>query len=447
MDYIVVAVLGFIGGAFSGFFLWEPKRLRLDKQKRDQETQLQRLKKAAQANDDRTQSLDTRAAELDATQRAFEDKQARLKAEEYERVESAWAEFRKAELRLKTETDRFRERAISFKDLEDENGILKRDLRNLAIQVRKLQLDRDQQRQTQEMLDEKVKEVGSRYLKDTVKWISASLNPNNFATCKQRLQDVIERIRGAGFDVTETEESALLTNLKSEYQKAVRAAFEREEQARIKAQIREEQLRQKEIDRELKQLEREREAIKAALEKALADAKDQHSEEVDRLKARLAEAEARSQRAISQAQLTKSGHVYVISNIGSFGEGVFKVGMTRRLEPLDRVRELGSASVPFPFDVHAMISCNDAPSLENVLHRTLHKTRINKTNPRKEFFKADIETIFQIVKEHHGEIEYVVDAEAIQYRQSISMSDEDQEFIESVYDDLDEENEVAVGEA
>ena len=238
----------------------------------------------------------------------------------------------------------------------------------------------------------------------------------------------------------------MFANLKAEYQKAVRAAFEREEQARIKAQIREEQLRQKEIDRELKQLEREREAIKAALEKALADAKDQHSEEVERLKARLAEAEAKSQRAISQAQLTTSGHVYVISNIGSFGDGIFKVGMTRRLEPLDRVKELGDASVPFPFDVHAMISCNDAPTLENALHRKLHKTRINKTNPRKEFFKTDIETIFQVVKEHHGEVEYVVDAEARQYRQSISMSDEDEEFIESVYDDLDEENEVTMDE-
>lgn len=447
MDYIMIAVLGFIGGAVSGFPFWEPKRIRLEKQKRDQETQLQRLKKIGQANDDRAQALETKATEFVTAQKEFEEKQSRLKSEEGERVESVWAEVRKAESRLKIESDRFHARFISAKELQDENGILKQDLRNLAVKVRKLQLDRDQQQQTQETLDEKIKDVGSRYLKDTVKWISTSLNPNNFATCKQRLQDVIERIRAAGFNVTATEESALLANLKAEYQKAVRAAFEREEQARIKAQIREEQLRQKEIDRELKQLEREREAIKAALAKALADAKDQHSEEVDRLKARLAEAEARSQRAISQAQLTKSGHVYVISNIGSFGPDVYKVGMTRRLEPLDRVKELGDASVPFPFDVHAMISCDDAPTLENALHRSLHKTQINKTNPRKEFFKTNIEAIFQIVKEHHGEIEYVVDAEALQYRQSISMSDEDQEFIESVYDDLDEESEVAVDEA
>jgi hypothetical protein len=157
------------------------------------------------------------------------------------------------------------------------------------------------------------------------------------------------------------------------------------------------------------------------------------------LQRRLAEAEERSQRAISQAQLTKSGHVYVISNIGSFGDGVFKVGMTRRLEPMDRVLELGGASVPFPFDVHMMISSDNAPALENALHRGLNRARINKTNPRKEFFRTDVVAICEIVKQQHGEVEYTLDAEALQYRQSVTMADEDQEFIESVYDELEEE--------
>jgi DNA repair exonuclease SbcCD ATPase subunit len=230
----------------------------------------------------------------------------------------------------------------------------------------------------------------------------------------------------------------LHTDLREEYQKVVRAAFEREEQARIKARIREEQLREREIERELAQLEREREAISVALEKALADARGQHSEEVERLKARLAEAEA-SKRAVSQAQVTKAGHVYVISNIGSFGDGVFKVGSTRRLDPSERVRELGSASVPFPFDVHMMISCNDAPKLEYALHRNLFKVRINKANPRKEFFKTDVATIARIVKEHHGDIQYLADAEALQYRQSLEMSNDDHEFVESVYAGLEED--------
>jgi len=309
----------------------------------------------------------------------------------------------------------------------------------MAVNVQKLQLDVEQRRQAQEALDSKIEDLGQRYLKENIKWISSSLSPNNFVSSKQRLQDVIERCRGIQLEISTEQEAAAIANLKEEYEKVVRAAFEHEEQIRIRAQIREEMIREKEIERELKQLEREREAIKAALEKALADARGQHSEEVERLKARLAEAEAKSQRAISQAQLTKSGRVYVISNIGSFGEGVFKVGLTRRLEPEDRIQELSGASVPFPFDVHMMIAADDAPALEAALHRKLHKMRVNKVNPRKEFFKTDIKTITEIVKDHHGEVEYIADAEALEYRQSLNMLEEDQEYIESLFGDLDED--------
>ena len=97
---------------------------------------------------------------------------------------------------------------------------------------------------------------------------------------------------------------------------------------------------------------------------------------------------------------------------------------------MDRVKELGDASVPFPFDVHMMISCKDAPSLENVLHREFHKQRLNKVNFRKEFFHADFETIRNIVEAQHGEVAYHAEAEARQYRESTNMPDEDYEFIE-----------------
>ena len=345
------------------------------------------------------------------------------------------------------ELKEFQAQVISYKELKDENAILKHDLQNIDVNLRKLQLDRDVQRESQEQLDQRTRELGSRFLKDNIKWISASLTPNNYASCKQRLQKVIEGCRGIGHDVSADEEATLLAALKQEFERIVRAAFEREEQARIKAQIREEQLRQKEVDRELQHLERQRAAIQAALDKALAEAKDEYSEEVERLKARLAEAEEKSKRAISQAELTKSGYVYVISNIGSFGEDVFKIGMTRRLEPTVRVRELGDASVPFPFDVHMMISSNDAPALENALHRILHKLRLNKVNPRKEFFKSDIEAIRQIVEEHHGEVSYVADPEALEYRQSLDMSDEDLEYIEQVYSQVEDEVESSEADA
>jgi hypothetical protein len=85
---------------------------------------------------------------------------------------------------------------------------------------------------------------------------------------------------------------------------------------------------------------------------------------------------------------TKAGHMFVTSNVGALGEGVFKVGMPRRSEPPDRVTELGDASVPFPFGVHMMIQCDDAPALENATHKALHKRLLNRANPRKEIFRS-----------------------------------------------------------
>ncbi len=408
----------FVGAVICAFYALEPRRRRMEDQRRELDARLREMHGAQHQISARQEALD----EEDARLRTF---RTRLEAEA---------------ARLGALSSELEARLISYGELQEENTLLKRDLRNLDVKVRKLQLDEELRQEAQVSLDKRIKELGTRYLKENVKWISSSLNPNNFVNCKQRLQDVIRRCRGINLEISADTEAELIADLKAEYERVVRAALEREEQNRIKAIIREEQLREKEIERELKQLERERQAIKAALEKALAEAKDQHSEEVERLKARLAAAEE-SQRAISQAQLTKAGHVYVISNIGSFGEGVYKVGMTRRLEPLERIRELSSASVPFPFDVHMMITSEDAPTLETALHRELHKFRINKTNPRKEFFKVDLQTVYQIVKEYRGEVQYVADAEALEYRQSLAMSDDDQEFIESVYDDLEEETE------
>ena len=408
MAYVIAFWLGAVIAGVGVFLFLVNQRRRLAAQKRNQEEQRKRI----------NQTID----KVNETRRKLLEDSARL--------------AKKKEI--------FDQKTISYDELQKENGILKVDLKNVDVERRKLQLDRQTQNQRQEVLDERANEMGGRYLKENVGWISSRLTSNNFTGCKDRLLKVMERCRRIGFDVPPDQEDQLLADLKEEYQRVLRADFEREEQARIKAQIREEQKLEREIERELQQLERERAAIQAALEKALEEARDEHSEEVQRLRARLQEAEERSQRAKSRAEMTKSGHVYVISNIGSFGEGVYKIGMTRRLEPSERVRELSSASVPFPYDVHMMISCDDAPSLENTLHKALHVQRMNKVNLRKEFFKADIEAIRQIVEENHGEVSYVADAEALQYRESLHISDEDFQFIEGAYEAMKHEEEEAV---
>lgn len=139
--------------------------------------------------------------------------------------------------------------------------------------------------------------------------------------------------------------------------------------------------------------------------------------------------------------MTKSGHVYVISNIGSFGQDVFKIGMTRRLEPLDRIRELGDASVPFSFDVHALIYSEDAPALEKELHKVFADHQVNRVNPRKEFFKVSLDRIAYEVKKRNAKIEFTMLAEASEYHQSLALEKEHKyaEMFDSDDEDLSED--------
>lgn len=218
-------------------------------------------------------------------------------------------------------------------------------------------------------------------------------------------------------------------HLAHEYQEKVQA--EKEEQRRIREQMREEEIAQRELERARQEAEKEELRYEEALRKARLEAERAVGEkqqrllsDIEELQRRLAEAHANKERAIARAQMTRSGHVYIISNIGSFGENVFKIGMTRRLDPMDRVRELGDASVPFQFDVHAIIYSDDAPTLETALHRMLHNRRVNRVNERKEFFRATIQEIAEIVQQHQGQIEIIHDAEAKEFRETLAIAKE-----------------------
>ena len=150
------------------------------------------------------------------------------------------------------------------------------------------------------------------------------------------------------------------------------------------------------------------------------------------LEGKLAEAGERGERAMSMAQQTRRGHVYVISNIGSFGEEVFKIGMTRRLEPMDRVKELGDASVPFSFDVHAMLYSEDAPTLEKALHEKFKSDSVNKVNFRKEFFNVSLAAIRQAVDQQNlEEVHWTMKAEAAEYRESLAIEKQNEVAIAS----------------
>ncbi|EFM9905955.1 DUF4041 domain-containing protein [Escherichia coli] len=264
----------------------------------------------------------------------------------------------------------------------------------------------------------------------------SKIKHNNYGKLSQEIKDAFELVNfnGSAFRsarITDIYLQARLNELK--WGVAVNEIMleEREEQRRIKEQLREEEKARREYEKAIKEAEKEEKAIQQAIDKATKELMLAGEEQRIALEQKLAElqikyeeAEAKNQRAISMAQQTRSGHVYVISNIGSFGENVYKIGMTRRLEPLDRVRELGDASVPFSFDVHAMIYSDDAPSLENHLHKVFNDKQVNKVNSRKEFFNVGIKDIKSTIKEMSIDAHWTMFAEAKEYRESLAIENE-----------------------
>lgn len=198
---------------------------------------------------------------------------------------------------------------------------------------------------------------------------------------------------------------------------------EREERAELARLAREEQR----LLRDLEQAEAEEARYAALLQRAKIEAAevvgpqlDAFSEQIATLERDLAEAHAKAERAKAMAERTKCGYVYIISNLGSFGEGVVKIGLTRRLDPLDRVRELGDASVPFVFDTHAVIYSEDAPALEHALHAEFDAARINAQNYRKEFFRVSLDEVEAAVARLAPEASFFKDIEAQEYRETLS---------------------------
>jgi hypothetical protein len=282
------------------------------------------------------------------------------------------------------------------------------------------------------------RETAIRFVVDAfngkVDTILARVRSDNVGTLEQQIYDAFALVNYNGQAFREariTQEYLDARSAELKWAAAVQALREREkeEQRRIREQIREEQKAQREIERALKESARDEEALHKALAKVRAEAAQANEAQratfdakLADLQAKLQEAEKRNQRALSMAQQTKAGHVYIISNIGSFGEDVFKVGMTRRLEPLDRIRELGDASVPFAFDVHAMIWSEDAPALEYSLHRHFVNGQVNKVNPRKEFFKVPLSVIRQQIDAKGIEAGWTMTAAAAEYRESLAIA-------------------------
>ena len=206
--------------------------------------------------------------------------------------------------------------------------------------------------------------------------------------------------------------------------------MEKEQAKRAREELREQQKLEQEIRAAREKIAKERKHLTTTIRDLQARLdKVESEEERAALLEMLAEVEAGRAELESEEKLidyreqnAKAGYVYVISNLGAFWEGVYKIGMSGRLEPMDRVDELGDASVPFWFDVHAMVFSNNAPALEAKLHERFAEGRLNKVNGRKEFFRADITQIESVIRQnYHAVVEVTHEAAAEQYRESLRM--------------------------
>lgn len=242
-------------------------------------------------------------------------------------------------------------------------------------------------------------------------------------------------------------EYLFINAVKIEYNYYVRKEQARQEQLAIKEQMRQEAEERKALEAERKKVEKEESKYKSEIEKLNQALSESSSDtEMDKLKARILELQSQlsnvilKKEEIVNLQNGKAGNVYIISNLGSFGENVFKIGMTRRLDPQDRVNELGSASVPFKFDVHSFIFSEDAVGLEKKLHDMLNDKRLNKVNLRKEFFKISIEELEELISSIDPTAEFNKTMLAEEFRQSLEMDTPYADtFSDGSYDDDDDE--------
>ena len=259
----------------------------------------------------------------------------------------------------------------------------------------------------------------------------ANVSWNNFPVMRKRIESAFEALNtfGTVMQVRLTDDylKVRLEELRLAFEAAEKKRQEREDQRRQRAAEREEERVQRELLKEKERAEEEEAEYGAALEQARLELEASHEAEketmlsrVKSLEEQLAAAHDRKERAIAQAQLTRVGHVYVISNLGAFGEGVLKIGLTRRLDPAERIKELGDASVPFPFDLHALMYSVDAPALETKLHERFWDRRVNWANDRKEFFRVSLEDIRTALSEFGLTTDLFRTPEAREYRETLA---------------------------
>lgn len=259
---------------------------------------------------------------------------------------------------------------------------------------------------------------------------------NNIESAEKRITTSRNAISNLGkimqISITDYYYNLKLQELYLAHEYAIKVQEEKEEQKRIREELREQAKLEKEIENERKKIAKEQTHYNNQLSVVLKQIENATDEEQRvaletkkvEIEKELNELDKSLKDVDYRAANQKAGYVYIISNIGAFGENVYKIGMTRRLDPMDRINELGDASVPFNFDIHAMIFSDNAPALENALHKAFENKKLNMVNTRREFFNVTLEEIEEVVKQNYDKtVEFTKSAPAEQYRESLKIKE------------------------
>lgn len=320
----------------------------------------------------------------------------------------------------------------TYKEQINSNKALQKDLIKSGEAVFSLvNLDNNKDKDIKKMINNAIKMCLLAFNSETNNYIS-NVSWSNYKQSRLKIKKSFDNLNSLNENMYVAISEEYL-NLKLDELKLV---FEKEEKLKIEKETLAENIRRsRDIAKEEEKLERDK--IKAEKEELyylnlIKEKEDKliHNhgkeisnlnKEIEELKDKLAIAQQNKLRAISMAQQTKAGFVYIISNIGSFGENIYKIGLTRRLDPMERISELSGASVPFKFNLHALIYSTNAPSLENELHTDFEEFRVNLINNKKEFFKIPTKEIKTYLKINYPEINFIEKPEAKDYIETLAL--------------------------
>lgn len=320
------------------------------------------------------------------------------------------------------------EDTLTSKDLTDKLTMINLDEKDYI--KKKLAINYFGESDTKRAIDSQSKQI-LRSFNTECDSLYLNVNSKNYEAYHKKISNAFETLnRLYAIDSVEITREYLklkLEKLSLIHAKLLKIEQEKEMQREIKAQMKEEERVRREIENEKKKIEKEEKQFNnevnlllKRLEKAQNTVEAEiYAEKIRSLELKISELEKDKKDVLNREANTRAGYVYIISNIGSFGENIYKIGMTRRLEPTERIKELGDASVPFEFDIHAMIFSDDAPKLERTLHSHFRDRELNKVNHRKEFFNVHIDEIEDLVlHEHNNTVEFVKIPIADQYWES-----------------------------